>query len=508
MPKKRKQKKEHIKHAQYDGHTFSSLESHPRKGKNLSSPYRKLPNVSFSSWRDDFLPNMLWAAVLGTTVSRDCYLEFFRKILGQVRQLERPSERFLTHNYLAALTDDEFALVFAPLKESPEILAAMACLTLLDSLPDSQKWKVFLEISKPEKDNGILAKAVAATFDHQSELATDIRWLKVMTFIVLDRMNFGPQLGETLEEFRQYPNYGDMRKVRPSIRATEMFTRETEYGESLPKSILPFASEEFWVECRDKTECYFERDYQDLKLTTSSLMDELTVLANELSNHADDVAPHTKTDSKRDAAFGLASYAISLCLEAASSPIHSLAGGRILLRSTVEQMITLRYLSKKDDETIWNQYRNYGVGQAKLSFLKNVREEELPSFISLDNLHSLANEDTWMEFLDINVGPWENLNLRQMSEFADCKVIYDKYYSWASGFTHAHWAAVRDTVFATCWNPLHRFHRVLAPARQMPSVLDDMCRLINNMLDDVGMLYPSFKMRIKWHKIVKTSLES
>lgn len=453
MPKKRKKKK-HIKHAQYDGHTFSSLEAHPRKGKNLSSPYRRIPNVNFSSWRDDFLPNMLWAAVLGTTVPRDSYLEIFRRILGQVRQLERPSERFLTHNYLARLSDDEFAIVFAPLKESSEVMAAMCCLTLLDSLPDSSRWKSFLDSCAPEKDDGALAKAVAAAFDHQSELATDIRWLKVMTFIVLDRMSFGPQMNEKIEEFRQYPNYGDMRKVRPSIRAAEMSTRETEYGESLPEGILPFDSEAFWVECRDKTECHIEREYKNLKLDTSSLMDELTELAIELSNHADNVAPHTKTDSKRDAVFGMVLYSISLCLQAASSPVHFLAGGRILLRSVVEQMITLRYLAKKDNQTIWNQYRNYGIGQAKLSFLKNVREEELPTFISLDNLHNLANEDTWMEFMDINLGPWEKLNLREMSNFADCKAIYDKYYSWASGFSHAHWTAVRDTVFATCWNPL------------------------------------------------------
>lgn len=498
MSKKRKRK--HIKHRQYDGHTFSSLEAHPRKGKKLSSPYRKLSNVNFSSWRDDFLPNMLWAAVVGTTVSRDIYLGLFRGILEQVRQLDRPSERFLTHNYLASLKDDEFAFVFAPLQENSDVMEAMACLCLLDSLPDSSRWKSFLNTSDPVQDDGALAKAVAAVFDHQSELATDIRWLKVMTFVVLGRMKFPPEMSEQVEKIRQYPDYGDMRKVRPSIRAAEMSTRETEYGKLLPDGILPFDSEAFWIECREKTECHIERAYGSAKLNTSLLMDELTRLSIELCDHADNVAPHTKTDSKRDAAFGMTLYSISLCMQAASSPLHSLSGGRILLRSIVEQMITLRYLAKRDDETLWKQYRNYGVGQAKLSFLKNVREEDLPTFVSLENLHNLANEDTWMEFIDIDLGSWDKLNLREMSDFAGCKETYDKFYSWASGFSHAHWTAVRDTVFATCLNPLHRFHRVLAPTRPMPSVLADMCRLINSMLDDVGMLYPTFKSRIKWHK--------
>ena len=117
----------------------------------------------------------------------------------------------------------------------------------------------------------------------------------------------------------------------------------------------------------------------------------------------------------------------------------------------------------------------------------------------------LANEDMWMEFQDIELGHWADLNLRKMAEVAKVKDVYDKYYDLCSGYTHGQWVCVRDTVFVNCLNPLHRFHRVPAPPKSdMPSVLADGCKLVNRMLDDLNHLYPTFKPRLRWHHQKKT----
>jgi hypothetical protein len=86
------------------------------------------------------------------------------------------------------------------------------------------------------------------------------------------------------------------------------------------------------------------------------------------------------------------------------------------------------------------------------------------------------------------------------SSLVETKHHHDRSYDWTSAYTHANWSAVRDTVFVTCLNPLHRFHRIPElPKLSMPSTLEDASRLINRMLDDLNHLYPTIKGRIGWH---------
>jgi len=193
-------------------------------------------------------------------------------------------------------------------------------------------------------------------------------------------------------------------------------------------------------------------------------------------------------------------YALTLLFNSSITYSHGLAEGRIILRSLVELFITLHFLAKSDNDKMWLQYRRYGNGQAKLAFLKNIREEDVPEFIDMELLESLANEDRWLEFNDIDLGQWANTNLRKMAEISGVKDVYDRYYDWTSGYAHGHWVCVRDTVFVTCANPLHRFHRIPSPPKSdMPSILRDGCRLVNRMLDELNGLYPTFKPRITWH---------
>jgi hypothetical protein len=157
----------------------------------------------------------------------------------------------------------------------------------------------------------------------------------------------------------------------------------------------------------------------------------------------------------------------------------------------------LAFLQKKDDPTIWLQYRNYGSGQARLSLLKILEQPESPSFTSRDLLESLANEDVWHEFLDIKLGAWADKNLRRMSEEAGVKEVYDKYYDGLSGYVHGNWSAVRHAVFGICLNPLHRFHRLPLPPRTLThDAVPDIVKVANLALDRLAALYPPFKPRL------------
>lgn len=89
-----------------------------------------------------------------------------------------------------------------------------------------------------------------------------------------------------------------------------------------------------------------------------------------------------------------------------------------------------------------------------------------------------------------------------MSEDAGVKDFYDRYYAWryyawTSTFSHGHWGALRDTVFDTCGNPLHRLHRIpRATPRPLPDVVPDAALCLDRILEAVSQCYPDFPSRV------------
>ena len=123
--------------------------------------------------------------------------------------------------------------------------------------------------------------------------------------------------------------------------------------------------------------------------------------------------------------------------------------------------------------------------------------DELPGYVQAETLSVLANEDVWEEFLPIELGHWEKANLRELSIQANVKDVYDKFYGWTSTFTHGHWGAVRDSVFDTCGNPLHRLHRIPRNnTRALPDVIPDACYLVDGILEFLSKSYPTFSNRV------------
>jgi hypothetical protein len=171
---------------------------------------------------------------------------------------------------------------------------------------------------------------------------------------------------------------------------------------------------------------------------------------------------------------------------------------RLGLRALLETGITLTHLHKNNSTSLWDEYRSYGAGQAKLAFLKldddTVQEV---GFVNAEELNAIANEDRSAEFVLINLGNWEGTNLRKMSEHAGMKAVYDRYYPWTSAYMHANWGAVRSTSYDLCVNALHRAHRVLRSSpNPLNDVVQDACEIVDHILEIVDAIYPSFKDRV------------
>jgi len=251
--------------------------------------------------------------------------------------------------------------------------------------------------------------------------------------------------------------------------------------------------EKFWAQVLHDTRCIDPSEGQDYTFIDTGI-DPNTLYATRdcvIERFRRNIRAE-RVDARLDSAFGLVLYGLSVLEEIGMHRIHTRIIGAIALRSLVEVCITFRYLSHIDTPAMWQSYRVYGAGQAKLAFLKTQQAYgDLPNFLDESALHSIANEDTWQEYVGIDVGHWASSNLRKLATDCDAKDLYDKYYDWSSGFIHGNWAAVRDTNFVSCHNPLHRLHCIPRVAhRSLNSVELDAISLVNDMIAVLEKLFP------------------
>lgn len=202
------------------------LEDHKRDKNTLYSQMSRFPAVTLSSWRDERLPEMLWAAILTAGLSRDKYLAIFRAIADATSGMKDLKWDGLGHSKLASLTDEQFDTILEPILNDG-ILAILEPLSLYPDIPDANHWARHLKTwGEPDVENySIVGRAIGLNSWHQSETATDIRWVRVLSMILAGRMIFQPEMKHLVNEIIGYPEVGDLRKVRPSIRAMEQSFR-------------------------------------------------------------------------------------------------------------------------------------------------------------------------------------------------------------------------------------------------------------------------------------------
>lgn len=468
--------------------TYSGIEHHKRIGKTLTSPWNTIPNTKPSSWRDERLPEFLWAGILASCIGRDSALATFRSVINYIEKNARDACGKITHTGLSQLDSNnqrDIISIITAVRENKEVLHS---LLLFDSLPAREQWEIFLPQDK-NIDISPLLYGVAKTLDHQSQQSTDCRWLWLMTFIITGKCINHDR--EIVEGLFTYPNCKNIEMIRPSIRSMEG-------GLSLANNNPSDWSAKFWQEALYKTECYhLPSTEQQFNLNPGTSQAHLNEVYQALRRHMSNTLKTTFIDPKYDATFGGAFYCLSILNELLRIGNSTSILARSGLRTILECFVTLKYLSDKNEESLWQSYRVYGAGQTKLSFIKLDELDQSPKYVDKNTLQQIANEDMWLEYLNINLGHWNNSDLRKMSDFAKVKEYYDKYYSWTSSFVHGHWGAVRDTVFETCGNPLHRLHRIPKEnPRMLPDVILDACFLTDKILELLSNLYPTFAPRV------------
>ena len=489
MPKSKNKRKK-----SRSGKNRTSLQDHKKVGKQLQSGFAVVADkVTFSSWSNERLPEMIWAAIIRVIDGQDYAIEEFRRILsfiGEHDEKDQFSDISLTG--ISKLPDTLREQFIGVILENKTTASALVVLLLFDNLPARETWVNLLP--KEEPDISILMDAVGFNLPHQSQEATDCRWLKLMAQVISGKFHVPREMAE---EWFGYPYEGDLRKIRPSIRASEMAENP------LVEKDLAWPNA-FWDEAWRNSPCLalMEEKESTIEEVPSVSRTDITSLLHEIESHWSDTHSTTAIGATHDAVFGIALYVVKVLDEMLGIGIGTGILGRLGLRTILEAHISLRYLLHKDDTELWKKWRAYGAGQAKLNALRFDELMDPPKHINQSTIEAIAGEDLWEEFLNIELGSWSGLDLRKISEKAGVKDAYDAHYSWTSGYSHGTWGAVRESCFETCGNPLHRLHRY--PKQQsLPDTISDACLLVNAILDDLDKSYPGFS-----HRIADSSVEN
>ena len=148
---------------------YSTIQDHNRQGKKLLPIWSQYPNMRPVSWRNDRLPDMLWAILLVTLLPRDHALKVFLQVVEYINRLPE-DEKFsdVTHTGLSKLPSkhvDEVLSIILAREEQKQVLTP---LLLLDNLPGRETWAKVLGVHRIVDDWKPLMIAVARTLDHQS----------------------------------------------------------------------------------------------------------------------------------------------------------------------------------------------------------------------------------------------------------------------------------------------------------------------------------------------------
>ena len=358
----------------------SKLSDHKQFKKELKPPLLQI-NITPLSWIDERLPEMLWAVLVIGNTQRENALNFFRHIADYVSKNQDCYN--VTLSGISKFTKDKRRkFIQKATSWSDEVKTALRPLILFPGLPAINYWKSFLDQPIAKHDWQKLSKGVSKTFWHQSEEATDCRWIKFLCQIAGGKMKFSSAIGsinDTLRGVFEYPNYGDLRHIRPFIRASEIALNP------INKEGPSEWSRNFWQYCFDQTSCIPEEVVserikdrqkklsQEMENARKHYFKETVEVRNKLIDHFFAISKTSTIDPRHEGAFGIALYGLTLFIEIIFYRTPLSITGRVALRLLVEAYITFKYLLQKEKEEsrIWDDYRSYGTGQLKLIYLKS-----------------------------------------------------------------------------------------------------------------------------------------
>ena len=435
----------------------SKLSEHKlKKGKLITPLNHHLPNMELNSWVNDRMPHYLWLGLILDQFQREEGLnkieEFLYKISPLAPDIETPSLLHILNSQenVQNLIYKEFIDFF-----DKNYLFPLTAIIKNDDSPHFNKYFYNHRSSVMERTD-LLEKAIRKYSPHQSNEATDLRYLTIAFVKQRRKIFFTENCTTSIDAFEKYaitPHSSDeMRSYRPSIRSME--------GIGMLR-LDPELARAFWDDISQLTECrlyVMKRNQED-----NNMKKELEIIENYLSHALSLSSKEHVNSAKIEVLCGILSYSVNTFREIIDGDLDNKILGRIGIRVIAESYAISKYLilNQANHANIWQDYKMDGIGKFKLILLK-LREstDSRPKHMDSEILEMFSNEETWEEYINTDLGYFDNQSIRDKFIQANEKSIFDTSYDYDSSFAHGLWGAIRESSMVACDNSAHRYHRV------------------------------------------------
>lgn len=459
-----------------------------KKGKFITPWNNALGSHSkMQSWSLDRLPEYIWLGLILQKYGRKRGLEksyFILKKLSEInKEITAPA-----FSLILKLDIEEQKQLYSFITEIMD-KQVLTPLTLLYTYSDHQefsRWFCDPQIAPSVRQESI-ANVLKEGYFHQSEFATDIRFL--VLFFSLLRDNFHMPRAQ-LDLILEYPllehNSEKMRIIRPTIRSTEMIILGLE---TLDNQFL----EDFWRRISKMSECkLFYINFPDNDLDADKYIDTLREIFRYLSNCFTSINP---LDKKMLVLLGISTYSYKRLIEIVNHNLYNTIAARGAVRTVIENYIMMKYLIKNEgaQKNIWDKFQYYGIGLYKVVLARS-RETERDlskNHIDYKYMELLVNEFMDEEYIDMDTSYFDKQNIRDKAISVDEKELYGLYYDYDSSYEHGLWGAIRESSLIKCESPAHQFHCVpdYENKQNLKNVWPDCVMVMNKIIVVLNELY-------------------
>jgi len=468
----------------------SKLSEHTFKKGRFITPLNSLPMMKEledeKSWTYGRMPEYIWIGLILKYFGREEGLKKLYYIISKIHNVAPDLYTVRLSEILKIDTNIQEEIYEYII--SLGVKDAISPLTIFLTVSQAPVFAKYFYIYKQgiEDRCKAIVETMSEIMDHQSNEATDIRFVAVYFNILSGKMHL---LKEQVNLLISYPasKHIDeiMRVARPTVRSLEMMilTFENTDSEYLKG---------FWRCVSEMTECdIFVINFPEENRSITAYMESLHEVFVYLSEL---LIASNMLDEKMNVLLGIATYSYKRLKEIYRHQLFNSISGRSCVRVLIEDYIMMKYLMKNEafHENIWRDYRLYGMGLYKLVLARH-RESDCLEESHFDEkyIEAIVNEFKGEEFINMDTRYFDKQNIRSKAESVNEKSLFGLYYDYDSSFEHGLWGAIRESSLLKCNNPAHKYHCVpdIEDEIVLKTVLPDCVMIMNKTILFLNELY-------------------
>lgn len=472
----------------------SKISDHYFKKGVFITPFNQIENLQLQSWNFKRLPTYIWLGLIikhyGHTIGLEkCFkiVKFLIKDLSvgidypMFHLINRLNDKILERFYDYILTEIDNEILYP--------------LTLIYTYSHYQLFNKYFNQQKL-RDNRLelLSEILEDTYDHQSHLSSDIRFIILWSAVLSGKMMMSHDLliVKALKEYAYCAHEDEiMRQYRPTIRATEISLGSMPGTELFDEGF----NNHFWKEISEMTECkLFIVEIKDND--DHDMMNRYKEYVHKVMQYYEGVLRvFHPINKKAEVLFSILMYSFKRIKELIEHDLSHEISGRSIARSLTENLIMMKYLvfEESTHANIWEDFMSYGLGQFKLISSRYSESASSPkdSHVPINYIDAILSSETNDAFLNMDTRYFNQKKIRDKAIQVGEKELYDFYYDYDSQFEHGLWGAIRESVSVVCDNSSHRFHHSIdvEDKQKLTSVWKDCEMLMNKSIAFVHTMF-------------------